>query len=65
MPLLLTTVELEHDWCADTQAEFLAEVPQAEVIHVPGAHHGFETVDHTDEARAAVREAVEWVSSRA
>ena len=31
-----------------------------DVIDVPGAHHGFETVDDTDESRAAVRASIDW-----
>jgi acetyl esterase/lipase len=32
-----------------------------EVIDVPGAHHGFETIDHTEPARQAVRSALRSV----
>jgi acetyl esterase/lipase len=31
-----------------------------DVIEVPGAHHAFETVDDTDEARDAVRRSIAW-----
>jgi hypothetical protein len=30
------------------------------VIDVPGGHHGFETVDDTDAARAAIRDSLAW-----
>ena len=61
VPLLLTLVEHEHDWCAETQTVFLDAVDGAEVIRVPGAHHGFEFLDDTDAARDAIRDAVAWV----
>ena len=61
VPLLVTTVEHEYDWCAETQADFLAAVPAAETLHVPDAHHGFEFLDDTDASRAAIRDALAWV----
>ena len=30
---------------------------------VPGAHHGFETVDDTDAARQAIRGSVAWFAT--
>jgi hypothetical protein len=64
VPILLTTVEHEHDWCAETQADFLAAAPDVEQIHVADGHHGFEFLDDTDAARAAIRTAVTWVVDR-
>lgn len=64
VPLLVTTVEHEYDWCAETQADFLAAVLDADTIHVSGGHHGFEFLDDTDESRAAIRDAVAWVVDR-
>jgi len=31
---------------------------------VPDAHHGFETIEHTDAARQAVRDGIRWVFAR-
>jgi acetyl esterase/lipase len=33
---------------------------RVDVIDVPGGHHGFETVDHTDASRDAVRRSIAW-----
>ena len=33
-----------------------------EVIEVPGGQHGFDSVDHTEESRAAVAQAMTWVA---
>ncbi|MEU8134061.1 alpha/beta fold hydrolase [Streptodolium elevatio] len=58
LPVVLTRVELEHPAIAATVAEFVAAAESVgadlEVVDVPQAHHGFETIDHTDAARAAV-----------
>jgi acetyl esterase/lipase len=65
LPVVLTRVGLERAEIAATVAEFLAAArsgPAAvEVIDVPGGHHGFETIDHTEPARQAVRSAVRSV----
>lgn len=65
LPIVLTRVELEHPAFAATVGEFLAAAGECgadvEVIDVPGAHHGFETVDRTEEARDAVERAVRSV----
>lgn len=66
LPLVLTRVGLEHPPIAATIARF-AEAADAcgaalEVIDVPRARHGFETLDHTEEARAAVRAAIASVT---
>ncbi|MEV5444703.1 alpha/beta hydrolase [Streptomyces sp. NPDC052644] len=64
-PVVLTRVELETPEIAATVAEFLGRADECgaavEVVDVPGGHHGFETVDHTDEARAAVADAARRV----
>ena len=64
VPLLLTLVEHEYDWCAETQAPFLMVVQDVETIQVPDGHHGFEFLDDTDASRAAIRDAVAWVVQR-
>lgn len=65
LPIVLTRVELESAEIAATVQEFLtaAEACRAEVevVEVPGGHHGFETVDHTEQARQAVAHAVRAV----
>jgi acetyl esterase/lipase len=65
LPIVLTRVELERAEIAPTVAEFLAAARPSgaaiEIIDVPGGHHGFETIDHTEQARHAVRSAVQSV----
>ncbi|CAN5453373.1 hypothetical protein BH10ACT10_BH10ACT10_19450 [soil metagenome] len=64
VPLLLTRVEHERDWIAPSQTAFLDAAretgTQVDVIDVPGAQHGFETVDDTDAARVAITEGLAW-----
>lgn len=64
VPVLLTRVEQEHDWIKPSQSEFLVAArdsgTRVDVIDVPEAQHGFETVDDTDAARAAITEALAW-----
>ncbi|MFJ9410453.1 alpha/beta fold hydrolase [Streptomyces sp. NPDC101393] len=65
LPIVLTRVELEIPEIAATAEEFLTaakdSAARVEVIEVPLGHHGFETIDHTDQARDAVRHAVRSV----
>ncbi|MCP9959998.1 dienelactone hydrolase family protein [Streptomyces sudanensis] len=65
LPLVLTRVERERPEIAATVEEFLTAAAGSgaavEVVDVPGAYHGFETVDRTDGARAAVERAVRAV----
>ena len=65
LPIVLTRPELERPEIAATVDEFLAAAGKSgaavEVLDVPGAHHGFETIDHTEPARQAVRSAVRSV----
>ena len=65
LPVVVTRPELERPAIAATVDEFLAAAAATgaavEVIDVPGAHHGFETIDHTEAARQAVRSAVRSV----
>jgi acetyl esterase/lipase len=64
VPLLLVRPEHDFDWIAVGTDDLLARCAAADravdVIDVPGVHHGFETVDDTDEARAAIRRSVAW-----
>jgi dienelactone hydrolase len=64
VPLLLVRPEHDFDWIVPITDDLLARsraVGRAvDLIDVPGAHHGFETVDDTDESRAAVRASIDW-----
>ncbi|MFD3356617.1 alpha/beta hydrolase [Streptomyces fradiae] len=64
-PLVITRVERERPEIAATVAAFLARAADlgaaVEVVDVPGGQHGFETVDHTEEARTAVADAARRV----
>jgi pimeloyl-ACP methyl ester carboxylesterase len=65
LPVVLTRVELERAEIAATIEEFLTAAKQydadVEVVEVPLGHHGFETIDHTEEASRAVEHAVRSV----
>ncbi|MFJ1607996.1 alpha/beta fold hydrolase [Streptomyces sp. NPDC088253] len=65
LPIVLTRVELERAEIAVTVEEFLAVAEKCdadvEVIDVPLGHHGFETINHTEQARDAVEQAVQSV----
>jgi dipeptidyl aminopeptidase/acylaminoacyl peptidase len=66
VPLLLVRPEHDFDWIVPITDDLLARCREAgrevDVIDVPGAHHGFETVDDTDAARDAIRRSVAWWS---
>ncbi len=68
LPVVLTRVERESPAIAATVAEFAAAAAERgadlEPIDVPGARHGFETLDHAPQTRAAVHRAVEEVLAR-
>ncbi|GGT05038.1 esterase [Streptomyces kurssanovii] len=65
LPVVLTRVELERPEIAATVEEFLTAAEDCEaaveIVDVPQGHHGFETIDHTEEARDAVARAVRSV----
>ncbi|MEU1673762.1 alpha/beta fold hydrolase [Streptomyces roseifaciens] len=65
LPVVLTRVGLENEAIAATVGEFLSAAEDCkadvEVVDVPLGHHGFETVDHTEETRGAVDRAVRSV----
>ncbi|MDH6111613.1 pimeloyl-ACP methyl ester carboxylesterase [Kitasatospora sp. MAP12-15] len=65
LPIVVTRVGLEVAEIAVTVEQFLAAADDCkadvEVIDVPLGHHGFESIDHTDEARQAVERAVRSV----
>jgi dienelactone hydrolase len=63
-PLLVTLVGHEHPGFAAGVEAFLKAAGDVEIIEVPNGQHSFDIADHTDESRAAVRRAVEWVRGR-
>ncbi|MFF0705519.1 alpha/beta hydrolase [Streptomyces tendae] len=69
LPVVLTRVGREMPEIAATVEEFLAAAKDCgadvEVIDVPNGHHGFETIDVTDESRTAVRHALRTVLDHA
>ena len=56
--------EHDFDWITPATDDLLSACRAAgrpvDLIDVPGAHHAFETVDDTDEARDAIRRSVAW-----
>jgi dienelactone hydrolase len=64
VPLLLVMPEKDFDWIVTASTELLSRCATrhrlVEVVEVPGGHHGFETVDNTDEARGAIRRSIAW-----
>jgi acetyl esterase/lipase len=68
LPVVLTRVGRETPELAATVEEFLTAAGECgadvEVIDVPDARHGFETLDRTEEAREAVRRATRSVLTR-
>ncbi|MFI8348091.1 dienelactone hydrolase family protein [Streptomyces sp. NPDC085596] len=65
LPVILTRAGLEDPALDATVERFLDAAAECgasvEVVAAPHCHHGFETLDHTTEARAAVREAMRRV----
>jgi pimeloyl-ACP methyl ester carboxylesterase len=65
LPIVVTRVGLESAEFAVTVEEFLTAAKDCdadvEVVDLPLGHHGFETKDHTEEARRAVERAVRSV----
>lgn len=63
LPIVLTRVGLERSDIAPTVQAFPAAAEdcgaKVEVIDIPDAHHGFETIDHTESTRQGVIRAVE------
>ncbi|MGW5424120.1 alpha/beta hydrolase [Streptomyces sp. NPDC003943] len=67
-PVVLTRVGRENPVFAATVEEFVAAAGAAgaelDIVDVPLARHGFETLDHTDDTRAAVERAMRAVVAR-
>lgn len=65
LPIVLTRAGLEIAEFAATVEEFLTAAAdcaaRVEVIDVPLGHHGFETLDHTEQSRRAVQHAMRSV----
>lgn len=65
LPIVVTRVGLERAEIAVTVEEFLAAAEDSgadvEVVDVPLGRHGFEAIDHTEQARHAVDRAVRSV----
>jgi acetyl esterase/lipase len=65
LPILLTRVGHELPDLARLQDSFVetakAKGARLEIIEVPNGQHGFDNQDHTEESRAAVRQAMTWV----
>ncbi|UGQ12719.1 alpha/beta fold hydrolase [Yinghuangia sp. ASG 101] len=65
VPIVLTRVGLEQPAIAATVADFLTAADERgarpDVVDIPSGHHGFETIDHTAEAREAVERAMRLV----
>lgn len=64
-PIVLTRVGLEAPLVAETVEKFVAAAEEHQVdltiIDVPNGHHGFDIVDHTEESREAVHQALNFV----
>ena len=65
LPIGLTRVGLERPGTAAAVTGFLAAAAQhanrLELIDVPNGHHSSDTLDHTDESRRAVDQALDRV----
>jgi acetyl esterase/lipase len=66
LPIVLTRVGHEYPDFARTQDAFVdaarANGVALEVVEVPGGQHGFDSLDHTEESRVAVAQAMTWVA---
>jgi hypothetical protein len=61
LPVLLTRVGRERAELAGPVAEFVSAGGAAlDIIDVPKGQHGFDMLDHTEESRAAVTQALDW-----
>jgi dienelactone hydrolase len=64
VPLLPVWPEHDLEWIATANTELLDRCASrgraVDLIEVPGAHHGFETVDDTGAAREAIGRSIAW-----
>jgi dienelactone hydrolase len=67
LPILLTRVGRERPEIAATVEAFVTEAEKRHaeltVIDVPDGQHSFDILDHNESSRAAVRQAMTWVSA--
>lgn len=67
LPIVLTRAGLERPILAAAVEQFIGAATSSganlEIIDVPHGHHGFDFLDHTDESRAAVRQALDRVAA--
>ena len=65
LPILLTRVGRERAEVAATVEASTAELHGVgiDVIDAPDGQHGFDMLDHADSSRAAVTEAMNWVTT--
>ncbi|GAA4601406.1 dienelactone hydrolase [Actinoplanes octamycinicus] len=63
LPIVLTRVGQEDAGIAGTVEAFVEAAGKANlaIVDVPGGHHSFDVVDHTEESRAAVVRAMDLV----
>ena len=65
LPIVLTRVGRERPQVADTVDAFVAAArtcgARLEIVDVPHGRHGFDILDHTDESRTAVTQAIDTV----
>lgn len=68
LPILLTRAGQEQPDFAEAVDVFVAAAAEAganlEIIEVPDGQHAFDIADRTDQSRAAVERALDWVGSR-
>lgn len=66
LPILLTRVGLDRPEFVSGVGAFVdaAHAANLEIIDVPNGRHGFDLLDHTDESRSAVTQALNWVLAR-
>lgn len=64
IPLLPVRPEHDFEWIITASTGLLERCTAGhravDVIEIPGSHHGFETVDDTDDARDAIRRSITW-----
>ena len=66
LPILLTRVGQDRPEFISGVAAFVmaAQDSRLDIIDVPNGRHGFDMLDHTEESRKAVEQAMNWVSAQ-
>ena len=62
VPIVLIRVGLEHPQIQETVDRLVTLATDIQMIDVTNGHHGFDTLDHTDESRQAVRAGIAAVT---